>query len=199
MELIIGFLLAVLGIIAAAVSRQLADEFKAWTPWVTKLLIRRAVRKLPDEQKDRYEEEWLSHVNEIPGEVGKLVAAFGLFPATRRMSARGTALKYAFDILASTFCLISCVPTFLIIAVLIKLEDGGPVLVTESRRGLNGRTILVLKFRTADLGTPTQPTRVGSRLHMLKLDALPGLINILRGDLPFPQWIDMVRALIQSD
>jgi hypothetical protein len=34
MELIIGFGLGVLGIIAAAASRQLADEFKAWTPWI---------------------------------------------------------------------------------------------------------------------------------------------------------------------
>src|ERR1700751_4821393 len=101
MELILGVILGVLGIIAAAVSRQLTDEFKAWTPWITRRLIRRAARRLPDEQRDRFEEEWLSHLNEIPGEVGKVIAALGFVRASRRMSPGVTAIKRVSDIAAA--------------------------------------------------------------------------------------------------
>jgi hypothetical protein len=67
-----------IGIVAAASSKVLADEFKAWSPRMTKRLIALAIRSLPEEQCERYSEEWLSYVEEIPGELGKLFAAVGL-------------------------------------------------------------------------------------------------------------------------
>jgi hypothetical protein len=67
--------LAVLGIFEAAISRQLTDEFKAWAPRLVSYLIQRAVRQLPENQRKRREEEWRSHVDEIPGKVGKLTEA----------------------------------------------------------------------------------------------------------------------------
>ncbi|MGA2650091.1 MAG: hypothetical protein ABSF28_06200 [Terracidiphilus sp.] len=68
-----------IGVIAAAASSKiLADEFRAWRPLLTKKLIATAVRRLPNEQRDRYSEEWSSYIEEVPGEIGKIFAAFGL-------------------------------------------------------------------------------------------------------------------------
>ncbi len=77
MELIIGFIVIVIGILGTALSRQLTDECKAWTPWLIKYFINRAINKLHEEERDRFAEEWLAHVNELPGEVGKIIAALG--------------------------------------------------------------------------------------------------------------------------
>jgi hypothetical protein len=80
------FFFALSGIFATAVARQLADEFKAWTPRLIRYFIQRAVRQLPESQRKRFTEEWQSHVDEIPGEVGKLVVAFGFLRASSKMS-----------------------------------------------------------------------------------------------------------------
>jgi hypothetical protein len=119
MELIIGFLLAVLGMIAAAVSRQLADEFKAWIPWITKHLVRRAVRKLPEDQRSRYEEEWSSYLVEVPGELGKLVAALGFAQASRCMALGVTPVKRAAHMAAAGVSLLLCCSMFLFILALV--------------------------------------------------------------------------------
>ncbi|HEY8009223.1 MAG TPA: hypothetical protein VIE66_21140 [Methylocella sp.] len=96
MELIRLVLLAVFGVLAAAISRQLADEFKAWTPQLIRHLIKSAVRQLPENQRERYTEEWQSHVDSVPGEVGKLIVAFGFLQASWKIS-RGlpTDIPYA--------------------------------------------------------------------------------------------------------
>jgi hypothetical protein len=63
MELIISVVIvAVVGIFAAALSRQLADQFEAWTQWIIHHLVNRAVRRFADEERSRFEEEWLAHV-----------------------------------------------------------------------------------------------------------------------------------------
>jgi hypothetical protein len=199
MELIIGFVLAVLGIVAAALSRQLADEFKAWTPWIVERLIKCAVHKLHHEQRERFEEEWLSHISEIPGEVGKLIAALGLVRASLRMSGDATVIKRALDIVVSSIMLFGNNPLFLVVALLIKLEDGGPILVRHEEKGLNGRTISVLKFRTMAVGCPPQRTRVGGWLLRFHYDEAPRMINVLRGDDTLPKLKYFIRALRWRD
>jgi hypothetical protein len=72
-------------ILIAAFSRQLADEFKAWTPWLVRKLIAHAVRRLPVDRRERYGEEWSSHVEEIPGEIGKILVTLSLFWAAIRI------------------------------------------------------------------------------------------------------------------
>jgi hypothetical protein len=52
------FFFALFGILARAVSRQLADEFKACTPRLIKYFIQRAVCQLPESQRERFTEEW---------------------------------------------------------------------------------------------------------------------------------------------
>jgi hypothetical protein len=79
-----------LGIIIAVISRQLADEFKEWTPWIVSRLIRRAVASLPEDYQARNSEEWCSHVNDIPGYLGKIIFALGLLSIGQKVRPRRT-------------------------------------------------------------------------------------------------------------
>ena len=85
MGVITTLTLIVLGILGAALSRQLTDEFKAWTPRIIERLIGLAIRKLPVDERERFSEEWRSYVNEIPGEIGKLLSAAHLLQASWQM------------------------------------------------------------------------------------------------------------------
>jgi hypothetical protein len=186
MELIIGFGLGVLGIIAAAASRQLADEFKAWTPWIIERLVKHAVRTLPEAWRDRFEEEWLSHIRETPGEVGKIMAAFGFLFAARQMSSPIIFPKRCLDVVAALATLFVVAPLFLFIAAAIKFEDGGPIFATRATKRPNrGRGPALLEFRTTSLAATGGYTRVGRLLRPGHLDLLPILINVLRGDTIF--------------
>jgi len=102
--------------------------------------------------------------------------------------------KRLFDIAASAIGLLVLWPVFLVIAVLIKLEDGGPVFYRQERIGYKGRPFKIWKFRTmvvnADkLGKPLtvgrdpRITRVGYWLRKFKLDELPQLLNVLLGEM----------------
>ncbi len=74
-------------ILASTVSKVAADEVKAWTPWIASRLTTFAVRRLPEHCRDRYREEWASHLEDIPGNVGKLWVAIGFYTAARKIAA----------------------------------------------------------------------------------------------------------------
>jgi len=75
----------VVSVVAAVCARILADELKAWRPWLTGKLIAFAARWVPDDQRDRYEEEWSAYVEETPGGVGRVFAALGLLWAATQI------------------------------------------------------------------------------------------------------------------
>ncbi|MGB2713359.1 MAG: sugar transferase [Vicinamibacterales bacterium] len=105
--------------------------------------------------------------------------------------------KRAFDVALSGAGLVLSAPVWALAALLIKLEDGGPVFYRQERVGRRGRPFTVLKFRSMgpdaerDLGplqaTAGDPrvTRVGRLLRATAMDELPQLVNILRGDMSF--------------
>ncbi len=74
-------------LLSAFLSRLVAGDFKAWIHRITQCLIWRAVAAVPAEQRPRYEEEWNSHINDVPGGLGKLFVSFSLLWAARDMSA----------------------------------------------------------------------------------------------------------------
>jgi hypothetical protein len=86
MALIGGAALFVGSILAAALSRILAEEMAAWIPSIVRVLIKLAVARLPENQRARYQEEWQSHLSEVPGTVGKLIEATGFLQAAHKMS-----------------------------------------------------------------------------------------------------------------
>jgi hypothetical protein len=55
---------------------------KEWLPWITRRLIERAVSRLPESERERFEEEWWGHVNEWPGALAKIYIAYGYLSAS---------------------------------------------------------------------------------------------------------------------
>jgi len=103
-------------------------------------------------------------------------------------------IKRLFDFLVSLSGLIIFSPLFLIIAILIKLDSAGPVFYRGERIGKDGRPFRIFKFRTMvkdaeKLGGPSTSaddprlTKIGTFLRKYKLDELPQLINVLRGEM----------------
>lgn len=106
-------------------------------------------------------------------------------------------MKRVFDVALSTAGLIGSAPAWLLIAVAIKLQDGGPVMLAQERVGREGRVFRAWKFRSMipDAERHTGPvqaatddpriTPVGRWLRARALDELPQLWNIVRGDMSF--------------
>jgi lipopolysaccharide/colanic/teichoic acid biosynthesis glycosyltransferase len=105
-------------------------------------------------------------------------------------------LKRTFDLILALCALVLLGPLLLLIAVLIKLDDGGPVLYRGVRVGRAGVPFRICKFRTmvmnADrLGGPSTPdddpriTKPGRWLRRSKLDELPQLLNVMSGKMSF--------------
>ena len=101
-------------------------------------------------------------------------------------------LKRALDILAASAGLVVLAPVLLLVAVLVRLKLGRPVLFRQARGGYRGRTFEVFKFRTMTdarddqgrlLPDARRLTRFGRLLRSTSLDELPQLFNVLRGDM----------------
>jgi hypothetical protein len=73
----------IIGFMGLLVLRTLVgEEVKAWMPWVIKRLVLSALTRLPAEEQERYREEWLAAVADIPGNIGKLLFAIDLHRAS---------------------------------------------------------------------------------------------------------------------
>jgi len=117
-----------------------------------------------------------------------LVKGTGLTPAQR-------VGKRAMDIAGALFVLLVIWPVLVIAAAAIKLEDGGPVFFKQKRMTRGGREFEILKFRSmivdaekytgAVLASEDDPriTKVGKFLRAHRIDELPQLLNILKGDM----------------
>ena len=125
----------------------------------------------------------------------------------------GGVTKRLMDVVGALCALLVLSPVFLAIAVLVKLDDGGPVFYRQTRIGLNGKAFPCMKFRSMSMdaekreaqlradanhdgalfkmrGDP-RVTRVGNLLRRFSIDELPQLTNVLRGEMslvgPRPQ------------
>jgi len=105
-------------------------------------------------------------------------------------------MKRLFDIVFSLLGLMLTTPILLILAILIKREDGGPVFYRGVRVGLHGNPFRIFKFRTMVVnaekigGSSTADddpriTKIGKFIRKYKLDELPQLINVLKGEMSF--------------
>lgn len=105
-------------------------------------------------------------------------------------------IKRTFDFAMSSVMLVMLAPVFIVLAVLIKLDSKGPVFYRQERVTQYGRRFRIYKFRTmvqnADqigslvtVGGDTRITKMGQKLRGCRLDELPQLINIWKGEMTF--------------
>ena len=101
-------------------------------------------------------------------------------------------IKRAFDVAVSAIGLAVLAPLMVAIAVAVRLDSPGPVLFRQRRIGCRFQPFTILKFRTMrpvsggreiTADGDARVTRVGRWLRQLKLDELPQLVNVLRGDM----------------
>ena len=122
---------------------------------------------------------------EIRGDVG---------PSRGRSHGGAPALKRLLDLASALLGLLILSPVIAAIAVAVRLSSPGPVLFRQVRVGLGGKDFTMLKFRTMsvqagseagnfDAGDTSRITRVGRYLRAMKLDELPQLWNVVRGDM----------------
>ena len=117
-------------------------------------------------------------------------------------------MKRTVDIALAATLLIVLAPVLAVVTILIRLDSRGPALFRQERVGKNFRPFQIYKFRTMVVGAAAKGppitagadpriTRLGSRLRRLKIDELPQLWNVLRGDMSMvgprpelPQYVD---------
>jgi exopolysaccharide biosynthesis polyprenyl glycosylphosphotransferase len=129
-------------------------------------------------------------------------------------NATGLKIKRLLDLLFSVLLLVLTLPLTLLVALLIKLDSPGPVFYAQSRYGLNSCTFQVLKFRSmiadaekdgarwAETDDP-RITRVGRIIRKMRIDEIPQLWNVMKGDMSFigprperPEFISMLEKEI---
>ena len=127
----------------------------------------------------------------------------------RKMTILQRLIKRVMDILVSALVLLLFSPLMGLIALCIHLEDGGKVIFRQKRMTVNGRTFNICKFRTMSEAASAKThqvsattddariTRVGRVLRRTRLDELPQMWNILRGDMtlvgPRPEMLENVE------
>lgn len=111
-----------------------------------------------------------------------------------KMSDSALCIKRAFDIVASLLAMMFLSPLYLLLSVLVAVTSHGPVIYCQERIGLHGKPFRILKFRTMYLNSePDTPllsrdndpriTPVGHFMRKYRLDELPQMWNIFRGDM----------------
>lgn len=120
-------------------------------------------------------------------------------------------MKRWLDIMVSLVGILLLLPLFALIAVLIKLDSPGRVVFRQTRIGKEFRPFAILKFRSMTdekvmtgssitVGADPRITRIGHYLRKLKLDELPQLFNVLKGDMSLvgprpevPEFVELFR------
>ncbi len=135
--------------------------------------------------------ELTSHGAEVRGVQDLLI--FAVHP--NRLGPGERLVKRAVDLLGASFLLALTSPIFLLLAILIPLTSPGPMFYRQERLGRQRRRFLIVKFRTMRLNAEkntgpvlaterdTRVTRLGRFLRATKIDELPQLWNVLRGEM----------------
>lgn len=121
----------------------------------------------------------------------------------------GIFLKRIFDIIAALMMLLLLLPIILIVSVLIRLDSEGPIFFKQVRVTQYGKKFKILKFRTmvvnaesigsqVTLMNDARITKVGARLRKYRIDEIPQLINIFKGEMSFvgtrPEVVKYIEA-----
>ena len=132
----------------------------------------------------------------------------------RRVTVWYEVSRRTLDVIGSLLLLAFTLPLLLLVAFLIKVNSTGPVLYRQSRVGLHGRIFTMLKFRSmrvdAEAAGPRwatnrdpRMTRIGAFIRATRLDEVPQLLNVLRGEMSLvgprperPHFVQQLAAII---
>lgn len=119
-------------------------------------------------------------------------------------------IKRIFDFTAALFGILLLWPLLIVVAILIKVKMPGPIFFTQKRVGQHGKLFTMIKLRTMKVNHggnsisvkgESRITPLGATMRKYKLDELPGLWNVLRGDMSFvgprpdvPGYADQLRG-----
>ena len=141
--------------------------------------------------------EWSDFFEKLSGTIAidNLAPSYFIFQEGFRKSRFLLYSRRIVSLLVSFFLLVPLLPILLVVAVLIKLDSPGPVFYTQDRVGIGGRFFRIMKFRSMrqDAEGESGPrwaskndpriTRFGKFLRKSRLDEVPQLFNVLKGDL----------------
>ena len=156
---------------------------------------------------------WEQHLGRI--NLDRLDAQWLTYSDGFSSSRLGAEAKRIMDILVSLAVLVLTLPLMLITALLIKLDNPGPIFYRQERVGLHGRPFTLFKFRSMSVdaeagGRPRwasqkdpRVTRVGGFIRSTRIDELPQLLNVLRGEMSFvgprperPHFVEQLAEII---
>jgi len=140
---------------------------------------------------------YLPSIKSFLGNPGKLKEFSGIPLITRNVQPQSIFYSFSkrgLDIIASSIGFIITSPLWLIVPIIIKKDDSGPIFFSQERVGLNGKHFKIYKFRSMKVDVPKYAncptdqndpriTNIGKWLRKTSIDELPQLINILKGDM----------------
>ena len=161
-------------------------------------------------------DDWVAFTEQLAGKlsVEKLHPSFLIFSDGFNRSDTFRRLKRCVDVVGSLLGLAFLAPVSLIISIVIKLDSSGPILYSQERVGEDGKIFNLLKFRSmridAEQNGPIwakvddhRVTRIGYVIRKLRLDEIPQMINVLKGDMSFigprperPFFVDLLKKEI---
>jgi sugar transferase (PEP-CTERM system associated) len=161
--------------------------------------------------------EWPGFFEKLSGRIpiDSLSPSFFIFNEGFRKSRILLSIRRIVSAIVAGLAMIILMPVFLVMAVLIKLDSPGPVIYSQTRVGQNGKLIRIYKFRSmrndAEINggalwavkDDPRVTRVGRFIRKSRIDELPQLFNVFKGELDFvgprperPEFVEKLQRLI---
>jgi sugar transferase (PEP-CTERM system associated) len=161
--------------------------------------------------------EWPGFFEKLSGRIpiDSLSPSFFIFNEGFRKSRILLSIRRVVSAIVAGLAMVVLMPVFLVMAVLIKLDSPGPVIYSQTRVGQNGKLIRIYKFRSmrndAELNggalwavkDDPRVTRVGRFIRKSRIDELPQLFNVFKGELDFvgprperPEFVEKLQRLI---
>jgi hypothetical protein len=81
MGIVVGIIAGLAAIFGSVLSRIIAEEVRDWLPFVSKKLLLCAIKRMPEDQRQRYHEEWAADLNMFPGRIAQAIRAGGFYAA----------------------------------------------------------------------------------------------------------------------
>lgn len=161
--------------------------------------------------------EWPGFFEKLSGRIpiDNLSPSFFIFNEGFRKQNIVLFARRVISMLVASVILLFLLPVFFIVAILVKIDSPGPVFYTQTRVGQKGRLFKIIKFRSMYIDAEANGgarwatkgdqriTRVGKILRLSRLDELPQLFNVLRGDLDLvgprperPEFVEQLQLMI---